>query len=178
MPQAVTHILIPAILMNLFRDYFVRDKRKFPLHYVLIAGLAGILPDFDLAVYYVLGFFGFGLNEIHRTFSHNVFIILFFILLGFIFLKNNFKTFGKHRLKLSTIFFVISFGVFMHLFLDFLIIGEIVPFYPLSNYIIGLDLVSLLPVYWQESIIPVLDAALLIFWLIYIELKHKISNFI
>ena len=81
MPQAITHILIPLILVGLFRDYFVKNKKIFPLHYVLIAGIAGLIPDLDVAAYYLLSFFGYTLNEVHRTFSHNIFVpkILFFI---------------------------------------------------------------------------------------------------
>ena len=41
MPLAVTHILIPAILADIYRDHFA--KKKFSLHYVYIAGLAGLL---------------------------------------------------------------------------------------------------------------------------------------
>jgi len=49
MPQAVTHILAPILLVSIFRDFCLRkkDKKHFSLHYVLIAGLGGILPDID-----------------------------------------------------------------------------------------------------------------------------------
>ena len=47
MPQAAAHILITIILIALIRDFYIRKKKKFPLHYVLIAGLGGILPDLD-----------------------------------------------------------------------------------------------------------------------------------
>ena len=81
MPQAVSHVLIPVILLSLFRDYFIKDKSRFPLHYVIIGGAAGLIPDIDMAVYYVLSFFGFTVQEIHRTFSHNIFVVILFILL-------------------------------------------------------------------------------------------------
>ena len=98
MPQAVTHFLIPVILLELFRQIFIKDKKSFPIHYVFIGGLAGLLPDFDVAAYYVLSFFGFTINEVHRTFSHNLFVPLFFILLSGIFYK--FK--NKELMKLSS----------------------------------------------------------------------------
>ena len=45
MPEAVTHILIPILLVALFRDFYWKKRNKgknnFPLHYVLIAGLGG-----------------------------------------------------------------------------------------------------------------------------------------
>jgi len=178
MPQAVTHFLIPAILINLFRDYFIKKKKRFSLRYVLIGGLAGILPDLDIAAYYVLGFFGFTINELHRTFSHSIFIPMLFVLLGFVFYSFKNKELGKHHLKLHTILFVIAFGIFMHLILDVLVYGQIMPLYPFSNYSIGAYMINLLPDFWRSTILPVFDAALLVLWLVYLELKHKISDFI
>tara|TARA_Y100000310_G_C20271115_1_gene618075 strand:+ start:20 stop:562 length:543 start_codon:yes stop_codon:yes gene_type:complete len=180
MPQAVTHFLIPAILIALFRDFYLRkrDRRKFPLHYVLIGGLAGLIPDFDIAVYYVLSFFGVAINQVHRTFSHNLFVPLIFLLLGFVFIGVRNKELGKHRLKLSTIFFVLTFGVLIHLILDGILAGSIIPFYPFFDYSIGLSLIDNLPSQFRTTIVPVIDAVLLIFWMIYLELRHRISDFI
>ncbi|MDO8528755.1 MAG: metal-dependent hydrolase [Nanoarchaeota archaeon] len=178
MPQAVTHFLIPVILLELFRDFFVKDKKHFPAHYVFIGGLAGLLPDLDVAVYYILSFFGFTMQEVHRTFSHNLFVPLFFVILSLIFYSFKNKKLGEHHLKLRNIFLVIAFGIFIHLLLDTLISGGIKPFYPISNFSIGLNLINIFPFSWRESIIPSLDAILLILWMIYLEVKHKISSFL
>jgi membrane-bound metal-dependent hydrolase YbcI (DUF457 family) len=180
MVQAVTHVLVTIILLSIFRDVFFKGNKreKFPLHYVLIGGIAGILPDIDVAAYYILSFFGFTLNEVHRTFSHNIFVILLFILLGLLFMGFKNKELGKHHLKLSNIFFVISFGVFMHLFLDALVAGVILPFYPFSSYYIGFNIIRFLPDAWESSFLPSLDAVLLVLWLVYMEVKHKVSDFI
>jgi membrane-bound metal-dependent hydrolase YbcI (DUF457 family) len=182
MPNAVTHVLIVIILLSLYRDIFFKGKKKekFPLHYVLIGGIAGILPDLDVAIFYILSFFGFTLKELHRTFSHNVFVVLFFTIVGIIFLLSNFKNkeLGRHHLKLHNIFFVISFGILIHLILDISISGIIRPFYPLSDYSMGFSLIKLLPDAWESSFVPSLDAALLVLWLIYMEIKHKVSDFI
>lgn len=178
MPQAVTHFLIPVILLELFREFFVKKKKSFPVHYIFIGGLAGLIPDLDIAVYYFLSFFGFTIQEVHRTFSHNLFVPLVFVLLGLIFYKFKNKELGEHHLKLSNIFFVIAFGIFIHLLLDVIVSGNIIPFYPLSNYTIGLNLVNLLPNPWQNTILPTLDAIMLILWMLYLEMKHKISRFI
>ncbi len=172
MPYAVTHILVPLILIGLFRDYV--SKRRFPLYYVFIGGIAGILPDLDVIVFYILSFFGFALNEVHRTFSHTLFFPLLFLLLGLLTIKNR----GRRKLNLSIIFLVISFGIFTHLVLDGILSGKIIPFYPISYYSIGLNLISLAPFSWQPLILPSLDAALLILWLCYLEVKHKISDFV
>lgn len=178
MPHAVTHVLIAIILLEVYRDYRVKNKKAFPLHYVLIGGLAGLLPDLDIVAYYLLYFFGFTLQELHRTFSHNLFVPLVFVLLSVVSYGFKNKKLGEHHLKLRNIFLVIAFGSFVHLSLDALVIGGIVPFYPLSNFSIGLNLIKFVPVAWQESFIPAIDAALLILWLISLEVRHKISSFI
>src|SRR4030042_1297117 len=175
MPNAVTHFLIPVILLELFRDFFVKNKKSFPVHYVFIGGLAGLLPDFDVAFYYILSFFGFTIQEVHRTFSHNLFIPLIFVILALLFHKFKNKELGEHHLKLKNIFLVIAFGIFIHLLLDAITDGSIMPLYPLSNFSIGLNLIKLIPipVIWQDRIIPSLDAILLILWMIHLEMKHK-----
>lgn len=180
MPQAVTHLLIPAIIVALFRDYYLkkRDKRKFPLHYVLIAGIGGVLPDFDIAAFWILYFFNFTLKEVHRTFLHTLFIPLIFLALFFIFHNTEVKELGKHKLKLSLIFLVLAFGSFIHLALDAVLIGNIIPLYPLSTFSLGLDIVNLLPAQLKNIAIPTLDGAILIVWMIYLEIKHKISDYI
>jgi membrane-bound metal-dependent hydrolase YbcI (DUF457 family) len=182
MTQAVTHVLVPIILLSLFRDIFFKGKKKekFPLHYVLIGGIAGLIPDIDVAAYYILSFFGFTLNEVHRTFSHNVFIVLIFIILGFAAFMFNIRnnTLGKHHLRIDWIFYSISFGVLIHLLLDATVSGIIMPLYPFSHYALGSNMINLLPVAWRESFIPSLDAVLLVLWLSYMEIKHKISDFI
>jgi len=71
MPQAVTHILIVLIIASLIRDFYIKkkDKRKFPLHYVLITGLAGLISDIDIGLYLIFNWFNpsFNLAE-HRIF--------------------------------------------------------------------------------------------------------------
>ena len=178
MPQAVTHVLIALIIAELIRDYFVKDKKKFPLHYVLIAGVAGLLPDIDIIVYWVLYWFGFSINEVHRTFSHNLFVPFIFLVIAGITWKFKSKELGKHHLKLHTIFLMIVLGVFIHLALDATLGGYIMPFYPFSAFSIGLNLVSALPPILQQLVSPTLDAILLILWLIHEEFRHKISSFI
>jgi len=178
MPQAVSHVLIPIILLSLFRDYFVKDKRNFPLHYVLIGGIAGLIPDLDVVAYYILSFFGISFDSVHRVFSHNIFVVLFFILVGLLFYNYKNAELGKHKLKLSMIFFVIAFGVLIHLLLDFLIAGSITLFYPFSYSRLGINLINFFPIGWHDTIIQFVEAVLLVAWLVYIEIKHKISDFI
>ena len=73
---------------------------------------------------------------------------------------------------------MIALGSFSHLILDAIFSGQIMPFYPFSYYSIGLNLFDYLPNALRIIAAPSLDAGLLIIWLIYIEWKHKISDFI
>ena len=114
----------------------------------------------------------------HRTFSHNFFIPILFLFLGFLLLNVNSSKLLKYNLRISTILFILSFGSFFHLFLDSVIQGNIIPFYPFYDFSFGLDLVGKLPQAIQHSFSSVLDAIILTVWMIYIELKHRISDFI
>ncbi len=180
MPQAAAHILIPLILASIIRDFHIRRKsrKSFPLHYVLIAGIAGIIPDLDIAAFWILNFFGFTLQQIHRTFMHTIFIPLIFFIMFLVFHNTNIKTLGRHKLKLSIIFLMLAFGSIMHLLLDATLSGQVMPFYPLSNLAIGLNLFGYLPYALEEIAAPSLDGGLLILYLIYLEVRHKISDFI
>jgi membrane-bound metal-dependent hydrolase YbcI (DUF457 family) len=177
MPHAVTHFLVPVILLELFRHFFVKNKKNFPLHYIFIGGLAGLIPDFDIAVYYLLSFFGFTYQEVHRTFLHTLFLPLLLVILSFFFGKVKIKKLERHHLSLRNIFLVIAFGIFIHLLLDATIAGIIIPFYPFFIFSVGINLISLFPIQWQDTIIPTLDAIILIIWIIHIEMKHRISDF-
>ncbi len=184
MPQAVTHILAPILLTALFRDFYLRrrEKKKFPLHYVLLAGLGGVLPDFDIIISVLLNLFGAEPWDVHRTFLHSLFfpLILFVV---FLILKNaNVKAkicnIGRHNLKLSLIFLMLSLGVLVHIFLDS-VFGEMAFFFfPLSDADYGINLIGLLPAELRNLAIPLLDGILLVIWIFYLEIKHKISDFI
>ena len=163
MPHAVTHILIPLIMLELIRDYFIKNKKKFPLYYVLIGGIVGLLPDIDIFLSW------FGLNIPHRMFTHSLIIPAAFLLIGLI--ANN-----RNKIKFKTLFLVSSFGIFTHLLIDVLTVGSIMPFYPFSQLAIGLNLASMLPIS-PETLIPGIDAILLIAWLVHEEIRHKISSF-
>lgn len=177
MPQAATHIIIALILGSLFRDCLT-DKKKFPLHYVLILGIASLLPDLDLAVYWILYWFGFAMSEVHRTFTHSLLFPLVFFVASIFTLKFKNKNLGKHRLKIHTILLIIGFGILIHFILDLAIAGSIMPFYPFSFFSIGNDITWNMPQPLKEIFFPCLDAALIVLWIIYLEWKHKISDFI
>lgn len=168
MPQAVVHVLLTIICIDLFRDYVVKDKKKIPLHLVFIGGVAGLLPDIDIPMSWLVNdIFNFGVPIVHRTFTHTLFFPLIILAVSLAFLK-----FDK---KKSILFGVIAFGVFFHLVLDMIFAGYVMPFYPLSFYKVGLDLVGKIGL---PSLIEGLEAFILLGWLWHEEKKHKISDFI
>lgn len=178
MPHAVFHIIFAILIADFIREYIIKDRKKFPIHYVFIAGMAGILPDIDVAVFWVLYFFGFSLQEIHRTFTHTLFVPMIFLALAGISWNLKNRRLGKHHLKPSNIFLMIALGVSAHLFLDVIISGTISPFYPFSNFSFGLNLINFLPFALRQIFLPSLDAGIFILWLIWLEYKHKISDFV
>lgn len=180
MPTAVLHILVPLILMALFRDYFLTKKKKqfFPLHYVLIAGIAGLLPDIDIGAFYILHFFGFSISEVHRTFTHSIFLPIIFIIFFYAFAKIKLSELGRHKLTLSTICLMLSVGTIAHIILDAALSGSASLFYPFSTKLFGFDIISFLPPALRSLAIPTLEGILLVFWLVYLEVKHKISDFV
>lgn len=178
MPTATTHIIIALIIGSFIRDYFINKNKKFPLHYVLIIGLGGLLPDFDIVAYWVLYWFGFTINEVHRTFTHSLFVPLILIIAAAVSVEWKNRSLGRHKLKMHIIFLMLAIGVLIHLVLDASLSGFVMPFYPLSTFLVGLNPVSLLPYALQQIFFPSLDAGLIILWIVYLEWKHKISDFI
>jgi len=169
MPFAVTHVLSAIILVDLFRDYVVKHKKYFTLHTIFIAGFAGLLPDVDIPLNWFLNFFGVGI--VHQSVTHTPLFALIFLIPGLILWHNK-----KH--KTAMYFFVICFGIFLHLFLDYLFIGDssagIMFFYPLSSAAYGLNLLQNV----SSNFFAGIDAIILLLWLWHEEIKHKISDFI
>jgi membrane-bound metal-dependent hydrolase YbcI (DUF457 family) len=171
MPLAVTHVLVPMIILDLFRDYVIKEKKVISNKSVLLAGIAGLLPDLDLPLFTALGILGVQVetNIGHRLFFHNIWIPLFF--LGFFALL-----YALNQKKFSKIFLILAFGFSVHVILDATIIGYVMPLFPLSTVEVGLNLSSLIPIN-AETLMVSLDAVLLLFWLWHEEMEHKIRDY-
>ncbi len=168
MPQAVVHVLFTIIVLDLFRDHIIRNKRKIPLHYIFIGGIAGLLPDIDVPFFWILSnFLGLNVPFFHRVFTHTFLFTLVFLAISLI-------CFDIKR-KASEIFGIITFGVAFHIFLDWLFVGGIAPFYPFSDVSYGLDLIGRLQL---PLAIEGMEAIVLLWWLWHEEKLHKISDFI
>lgn len=182
MPQAVTHFLLAALLVAIFRDFYLRKKAKahFPLHYVLIGGIGGVLPDIDFAVFWFFQLMGKTVWEVHRGITHTLLFVVALIVLGFLFRKLSKDFVDNHRMRLSIIFALLAFGSLTHIFLDLILFGNTTNLlYPFMQHgAIGLNLISLIPVDVVGVFFATLDGIFLMSWIIYLELQHKISDFI
>lgn len=167
MPQAVVHVLFTIIAIDLFRDHFLKDKKKLPLHYVFIGGVAGLLPDIDVPLFWLLQIIGIDVPFFHRVFTHTFLFIAMFAFISLIYFDLNRNA--------SKLFAIITFGVVFHIFLDWVFAGVITPFYPFSDAAYGLDLFGKinLPLAAEGF-----EAIVLLWWLWHEEKTHKISDFI
>jgi membrane-bound metal-dependent hydrolase YbcI (DUF457 family) len=184
MPQAVTHILVPILIAAVFRDFYLRknEKAHFPLHYVLIAGIGGVLPDIDIVISVIFNLIGLENWNVHKTFTHSLFFPAIFLILYFVLKpvhkKAKICNLGRHNLKLSTICLILAFGITAHILLDSLTWERAYYFYPFSSREFGINLIDYLPEGLRGMALPTLDGILLVVWIVYLELKHKISDFI
>ena len=168
MPEAVVHVLFTIIVIDLFRDHIIKDKKKVPLHYVFIGGVAGLLPDIDVPMFWVLNnILGLNVPWFHRVFTHTFLFMGIFVALGLLFY--DFKK------KWSRVFAIIAFGIFFHIFLDWFFTGGVAPFYPFSGTFYGFDLFGRIG---YPLIAQGMEAIVLLWWLWHEERTHKISDFI
>ncbi len=164
---AVTHILVPIILVDLVRDHvFKKHRRMLPNKYILLAGIAGILPDIDIIIRGVIGTYSY--------ITHSLVLPIIFFILSFISYKKI-----EHR-KYYKIFLMFSVGFFTHVILDVLVHtpleSSMMLFYPIGKSITGFGIMSI----DKYGFIPMaaLDGVLLLLWLIHEEVTHKISDFL
>ena len=170
MPNAATHILIPIIIMDLIRDYKLKDKKIITTNHLLLCGIGGILPDIDVAFGLLMTMINGASPWIfHRTITHTLFIPLLLLVIA-----TTYNYFNKE--KTSKIFLMISFGYLMHIILDFLLIETIMPFYPISTAKIGLNIISGNDI--GITLMMALDTVILLVWLIHEQIKHRISDYI
>lgn len=170
MPYITTHVLASIIAIELFRKYYFKDNKKFLRYYILIAAIAGVFPDIEYL---------FLLSFKERYFLHSIFIPIIFLLFGLFAMRLNVKNkyFGMRHMNMTFIFFVFSAGSLIHIILDSIFIGTLMPFYPFSDFKIGLELVNKFPNHLQELVLSIVDGILLFFWLIWMQFKLKVDDF-
>lgn len=189
MPFAVAHVLVPIIILELCRDNFKKCSKIFSKRHVFLVGLAGLSPDIDILFFRIAEFLGTPVQPSgigHRIIFHNIwipigflgfFILFYYALPKFWSLRKNkakkFRSFGK-------VFLVLFIGFSIHLLLDAVLTGHVMPLYPLNTYIVNWDLVGKtacatgIP---QLTILVSMDALLLILWLWHEEMEKHILDY-
>jgi membrane-bound metal-dependent hydrolase YbcI (DUF457 family) len=163
MPQAVTHVILTIVLIDIFRDYIA--KKKFPRWFVLVGGIAGLFPDIDMPFGWVFNFL-FGTSyDFHGGVTHYLIVPIIIAIAAWI-------LFNYKQNKLGLILGLVAFGWTFHIFLDCIFVGGYFPFWP---FLEGCCLQ-----YMEESspYMAGLDAIVLLFWLVHEEIAHKIRDYI
>ncbi|MBI2102557.1 metal-dependent hydrolase [Candidatus Woesearchaeota archaeon] len=164
MANSVTHVIVAIVILDLFRHY-VFGKKRFPRYLLVIGGIAGLAPDIDVPLTWLYHFFTSSTTDLHGLFTHSLFFVFSF--LGIALLFQYYK-----NIKWAKIFYVISFGWFMHLILDCLYGGYKTFFWPLhyaSNFC---------PQWGIQTHAADIDAIILVLWLIHEEVHERIKDYI
>jgi membrane-bound metal-dependent hydrolase YbcI (DUF457 family) len=131
----------------------------------LIGGIAGLLPDIDIFIYWFLqAVMSIQLTDVHRVFTHTFFIPLVLFTIALIA--------WKFRPRISHVLFVICAGWTVHLLLDAVFTYAIPVFYPLSSQYFGFALIP--DGFLGGTFYLGLDAIILILWLVY---EWQMKNF-
>jgi len=166
MVQAVLHIIIPLVILDLIRHYYF--NKSFPRYIVLIGGIAGLLPDIDVPISWILSLLTNTTISIHGQITHTVlFALPFLILSGILYTKTK-KLFTKKDYK-PLIYLVIGMGILTHIFLDCLAGG--------NSFLWPISTVNYCPTIIAQSIVPGLDAILLVLWLIHEETHNMVKDY-
>jgi membrane-bound metal-dependent hydrolase YbcI (DUF457 family) len=164
MAYSVTHIILTIVLLDIFRHY-VFGKRKFPRYLLVVGGIAGLAPDIDVPLSWLINLFSSTSVNLHGTFTHSLIFPLIFLIVGAILHKQN-------QMKWAKIFYVIAAGWTFHLFLDCLYGGYKTFLWPLS---IG---TGFCPQWGISNLAQSIDAIILVVWLIHEEVHKRIKDYI
>ncbi len=165
MAYAVTHILIVIVILDLLRHY-VFGKKKFPRYLLIIGGIAGLAPDIDLPLSWLINLLTGTTVELHRLFTHSLFLVVLFLVIGII------RQYQDDQ-KWANIFYVIAVGWFIHIVLDCFYGGGLLPsfFWPYRM------LPTFCPTWDIYPLAESIDAILLVLWLVHEEVHHYIKDY-
>lgn len=149
MPYAATHVILSIVIVDLFRDHI--SRWKFSLWYVLVGGVAGLAPDIDMLVSWIIAgdIFAF-----HHGFTHTLVVPIILLIAGIVCWK-------FWRRGAGLFFFICTFGWTFHIFLDAIFWGLPAPLYPLLAG--SITIFSYVDPGWSSA----LDAFILLGWLIH-----------
>lgn len=164
MALAVTHILIPLILLDLARHYIFK-KENFPRYLVVIGGLAGLAPDLDVILGWIYSLITGVSTNLHGEALHSLYWPLLLVLAA-IYLHY------KNQMKWASILYVIAFGLTFHAFLDCLFGGMKWFLWPIFT-----SSLKFCPQWGIQHHATSIDAILLVLWLVHEELHKKIKDY-
>ena len=163
MALAVTHIILTIAFLDIFRHY-VFGLKKFPRYLLIIGGIAGLAPDLDIPIGWILTLFNGSSVNIHGLFTHSIFFALLFAIIGAVLQY-------KKNLRWAKIFYVIGVGWMLHIFLDCVFNSYSTFFWPLS-----IDTMAFCPARsFLEGYRSSIDAIILVVWLVHEEIHNKIK---
>ena len=174
MPLAVTHVLSALLSFDIYRDFLTKHKRWVSLHAVFLAGLGGILPDFDFIFEFIYTYADLQTPFLlgHGGITHTPFFALLFLIPATILWRQK-----KH--KLAICWFALAFGVLVHVLLDFALGGGrsegIMLLFPFTTTAWSWHVLLKTGI---TEIFVILDALFFIAWMWYIDWKRKITDYI
>ncbi len=168
MAQAVAHVILTIVLLDILRHY-VFGKKKFPRSLLVVGGIAGLAPDIDIVFEWIVLAVTGAHVPLHALFTHSIFIAIgLWAAAAVLHLR---KT--KSGRKWAKIFAVIGAGWAFHIFLDCTFTGEpwklfLWPFQLLPTYC---------PQWYLSAYGSGIDAIILVAWLLHEELHKKIKDY-
>ncbi len=164
MALAVTHIIGTIFILDMFRHY-VFGKKSFPRRLVIIGGLAGLAPDVDVVLGWIVGYVKETTVSLHGLFTHSLIWVAFFLAVGGILYFYNKK-------QWATVAYVIAAGWFLHILLDCAFNGYSTFLWPFP-----IDTKLFCPGTLANIYRTSIDALILIAWLIHEEVHNYIKDY-
>jgi membrane-bound metal-dependent hydrolase YbcI (DUF457 family) len=164
MAYAVTHVLVPIVLLDLLRHYYFNAK-QFPRYLIVIGGIAGLVPDIDIPLSWLYSLMTNTSIDLHGLYTHSLFSPILFV-----FVAIYFDYIGKAKWR--NIFYVIAFGWFIHILVDWSYGGYKALFWPFFYTSPGL-----FPPWqiWEYG--ASIDAILLTLWIVHEEIHNHIRDY-
>ena len=163
MALAVTHLLVAIVILDFFRHY-VFGLKKFPRYLVVIGGIAGLAPDLDIPLGWIVHQITGKAVNYHGQFTHSLFFVVLFLMIGVV------RQYQKDKTG-AAIFYVIAAGWFIHLPLDCIFHGGNNFLWPISA------MLSFCPAWFTDLQAMSIDAILLVIWLVHEEVHKKIKDY-
>ncbi|MEK6901858.1 MAG: metal-dependent hydrolase, partial [Nanoarchaeota archaeon] len=91
MALAVTHVIGTIFILDMFRHY-VFGKKSFPRRLVIIGGLAGLAPDIDIILSWLVSYVKGTTVSLHGMFTHSLIWVILFLAVGGVLYFLNKKT--------------------------------------------------------------------------------------